>query len=101
MAGMAKLEDLPPLLYSLVEEVHPRGDALCLRFLRCSSTSFGDKLVPWNLELIFSHLCRMTVYNISLYIYLYLEVININQTSKIRLVCTFLDKLLESRENGS
>ena len=37
------------------------------------------KLVQLNIELISSHLSRLTIFNILLYIYLYLKVININK----------------------
>ena len=59
------------------------------------------KIVPRNLELIFSILSRMTVYNILFYIYLYLRLIDIYQTSKITLVCAVLRKLLGNPEIGS
>jgi hypothetical protein len=53
------------------------------------------------MEQSFYHKSNTTVFNTFFYIYLYLRLIDINQTSKIYLVCTDLRKLTRKSQNCS
>jgi len=46
-------------------------------------TPMPTKLVQLNFELIFSYFVKVTNFNILLYIYLYLQIINVNKPRKI------------------